>query len=243
MKDNPLYGFKRITPDKIVSFELSNIYTNTMLFVCLGLTQIKNNLIPSSFCFKNGKNNIIKFIGPSFTKQTSFLDNLEIKLKLLFPNNIEEGNYCIIGDLYIDNIGIYEGFTIMIDIHNDYNQNDLYLKDQYIFINKNLYNDVFPTNNESEKEKLKQQIQNIKVRNLSITSEMLKLQKENEYLRRENTKLMAKQNQMESFEKDKVKMEQKKKENNSLKVVKNEINLIVNQNKKDKTENKILLKN
>ena len=196
MINNNEYSFILVNPKNIFHLNLSNIYKNTFQIITFKINQLKTNLIPSSFHFKTTKESIIKFKELSFHKQTSFMDNEDINLMLLFPNDIEEGNYCLIGDLCIDNVGTFDGFTILVDIIDDYKEDGLRAKDRKLFFETNLFNTLFPVkftklfpeNNieltfdkgDSQEEKLEKDISKLKI--------------ENEILRNENTKLITKEN-------------------------------------------------
>lgn len=208
MNNNKKYGFTVVDPkENKLHLNLSDIYRTTFQLVTIKINQSKTELIPSSFHFIPSNKNIIKFKELSFNKQTSFIDNEEIQLMLLFPNHIET-KYCLLVQLYIDNVGVFDGFTIFVDIKDDYNEDDLRTKDRNYFIQTNLYNNIFlakpmqllPQKNikltfekdNSQREKLKKDISKIKI--------------ENEILRNENTMLINKETlkKMLSFQIDKL---------------------------------------
>lgn len=232
MNNNKKYGFTVVDPkENKLHLNLSDIYRTTFQLVTIKINQSKTELIPSSFHFIPSNKNIIKFKELSFNKQTSFIDNEEIQLMLLFPNHIET-KYCLLVQLYIDNVGVFDGFTIFVDIKDDYNEDDLRTKDRNYFIQTNLYNNIFlakpmqllPQKNikltfekdNSQREKLKKDISKIKI--------------ENEILRNENTMLINKETlkKMLSFQIDKLQSNfviyaKKKKYNNILHIVTKEI--------------------
>ena len=74
------------------------------------------NRMPPNFRFKNDRRNIIRFLECSFSKD-EISSNFKLELIILFPEDITEGNYYIVGDLFFDVFDQqFPGFTAAIDI-------------------------------------------------------------------------------------------------------------------------------
>lgn len=74
------------------------------------------NRMPPNFRFKNDSRNIIRFLECSFSKD-EISSNFKLELIILFPEDITEGNYYIVGDLFFDVFDQqFPGFTAVIDI-------------------------------------------------------------------------------------------------------------------------------
>lgn len=133
---------------KSYSFKLKDIYKSIVQELKIKIINNGSEKLPPTFWFKNKKDNIIRFQEKELMlpKGVGVSKYIIINLLLMFPNDIETGNYCVVGELYLDNIGPYDGFTFLIEIKNKEKIEKL-LPAKEKFILENIYNHFFHNQN------------------------------------------------------------------------------------------------
>lgn len=108
------YGFQTKKDKNQFNYSLTQIDKSNIELIEIELEYIGTKKLISNFSFKNDDSNYIKFAEILFSKDECYS---KLQLIILFPENIEVGEYYVIGHLNVDNKQ-YPGFGITIEINN-----------------------------------------------------------------------------------------------------------------------------
>ena len=156
MKKKFEYGFQTKKDKNQFKYSLTQIDKSNIELIEIKLEYIGTKKLISNFSFKNDDSNYIKFAEILFSKDEY---SSKLQLIILFPENIEVGEYYVIGHLNVDNKQ-YPGFGITIEINNwvkssifgvipwNHNKSINFNIIQNLFKKINLYNLLFPIKDE-----------------------------------------------------------------------------------------------
>lgn len=158
----------------LITYSLVDIYKSNIQEVDL-ILKYTGPTIFESFYLKNNTSNQIKFIENSFHERSKSI--IKLPIKLIFPNNIKQGDYLVRGMLYILISGKKEfEKEIMLDIHiekSEVNKKNNNLK--HTFTTFNVYKNVnaieiyYKKTIEKMKDELKIQMEKEKILEQIIT--------------------------------------------------------------------------
>ena len=147
MKKKFDYGFQAKENKNQFKYSLTQIDKSNIELIEIELEYIGTKKLTSNYSFKNDDSNYIKFVELLFPKDEC---SSKLQLIILFPENIDVGEYYVIGYLNVDNKQ-YPGFDIIIEISNSKKEKESKGLKGYVgnlFKKINLYNILFPIKDE-----------------------------------------------------------------------------------------------